>query len=78
MNRTESLYNQIVPILYRAALDGKAHVTISSSTYDIGMVADMLAKKLIDRNGIYRFIAGRHECQIELVPSERSYHLISK
>jgi len=71
--RTETLYNQIVPILYRAALDGKAYITITSSTNEIGLVADSLAKKLIARNGIYRFIAGHRECQIELVPSDRSY-----
>jgi hypothetical protein len=70
--RTESLYRQIVPILYRAALEGKAYITITSSQA-IGTVADLLAKRLIERNGIYRFISGHRECQIELVPSDRSY-----
>jgi hypothetical protein len=70
--RTECLYRQIVPILYRAALAGKSYVTITS-THEIGTVADMLAKRLIERNGIYRFITGHRECQIELVPSDRSY-----
>lgn len=70
--RTECLYRQIVPILYRAALEGKSYVTITS-TQEIGTCADILAKRLIERNGIYRFISGNRECQIELIPSDRSY-----
>ena len=71
--RTEEIYNRIVPLLYKAALQGKPYVTISSETHDISLIADLLAKRLIDKNGIYRLIANQRECQIELVPSERSY-----
>jgi len=70
--KTEGQYRQILPILYRAALEGKSYITITS-TQEIGTVADALAKRLIERNGIYRFITGHRECQIELVPSDRSY-----
>ena len=71
--KAEVLYKQIIPILYRAAIDGKSYVTITTAAHDISVVADILAKKLIDRNGIYRFTSMNRECQIELVPSERSY-----
>jgi hypothetical protein len=71
--KAEALYNQIIPILYRAAIDGKSYVTITTGAHDISVVADILAKKLIERNGIYKFTSVHRECQIELVPSERTY-----
>ena len=71
--KCEQLYKQILPLLYQAAIEGKSYVTITSNTTDISLVADMLAKELIKKNGIYRFIAGSRECQIELVPTERTY-----
>ena len=71
--KTNLLYEKIIPILYKAAMQAKPHVTISSDKYDISLVADLLAKRLINENGIYRLTVGPRECQIEFVPSERSY-----
>lgn len=71
--KAEVLYKQILPILYRAAIEGKSYVTITAAAHDISAVADILAKKLIDRNGIYKVTSINRECQIDLVPSERSY-----
>lgn len=69
--RSENIYKQILPILYRAALDGKAYVNITTS--DISGVSDLVAKKLIERNGIYRFTSNLRECQIELVQTGHLY-----
>jgi len=74
-HKSEQLYKMILPLLYKAATEGKPYITISTEQYDIGLVADILAEKLIKRNGIYKMISGHRECQIELVPSERSYRL---
>ena len=71
--RTDELYKQIVPMLYKAALQGKPYVTISSESHDISLISDLLAKKLIENNGIYKLIRGSRECHIELVPTERPY-----
>ena len=72
-HKADVLYKQLLPILYAAALNGKSYITIACTSSDIYIVADLIAKRLIDENGIYRFVAGQRECQIELVPSDRSY-----
>jgi len=72
-HKADVLYKQLLPILYTAALNGKSYITIACTSSDIYIVADLIAKRLIDENGIYRFVAGQRECQIELVPSDRSY-----
>ena len=72
--KANEFYKQILPILYKASLDGKPFITISSEHANISNVADILANKLIKQNGIYRFIANQRECQIELVPTENQYH----
>jgi len=74
-HKSEQLYKMILPLLYKAATEGKSYITIPTEQYDIALVADILAEKLIKRNGIYKMISGHRECQIELVPSERSYRL---
>ena len=71
--KTNILYEKIIPILYKAAMQAKPYVTITSDKYDISLVGDLLAKRLIDENGIYRLTVGPRECQIEFVPSERSF-----
>ena len=71
--KANEFYKQILPILYKAAVDGKPFITISSEHTNFSSVADILADKLIKQNGIYRFIANNRECQIELVPSENHY-----
>ena len=53
-------------------MQAKPFVTISSDKYDISLVA-RLATRLIDENGIYRLTVGPRECQIEFIPSERSF-----
>ena len=71
--KANEFYKQILPILYKAAIDGKPFVTISSEHANISSVADILADKLIKQNGIYRFIANQRECQIELVSTNNHY-----
>ena len=71
--KANDLYDQIIPLLYSAAIEGKSYITINVENINIHHIADLVADKLIKQNGIYKLVAGRQECQIELIPSDRSY-----
>ena len=71
--KANELYKQILPILYKASVEGKPFVTISSEHANISNIAEILADKLIKKNGIYRLTATQRECQIELVPTSSNY-----
>ena len=57
----------------KAAISGKPYIVITNHTTEIQMVADLLAKKLFENNGIYKLQSSYRECQIEFVPSDRTY-----
>jgi hypothetical protein len=73
--KTQKLYNEILPLLFDAASQGKPFITIikKEMVHDIQMTADLLAKKLFDNNKIYRLVSTGRECDIEIIPSSRSY-----
>ena len=73
--KTQKLYDEILPLLFDAASEGKPFITIlkKDTVHDIQMIADLLAKKLFTNNKIYRLISTGRECDIELIPSSRSY-----
>ena len=52
----------------KAAISGKPYIVITNHTTEIQMVADLLAKKLFENNGIYKLQSSYRECQIEFVP----------
>ena len=71
--KCDQIYDQIVPLLYKAALEGKPYITIDATVVDIHPIADILAKKLIKNHGINKLTIGPKECQIEFIPSERMF-----
>jgi len=72
--KAETLYKEILPILFDAATSGKSFITITSTRVkEIQLVADLLAKKLFTNNKIYKLVSTPRECDIEIVPSTRTY-----
>ena len=67
--------NEILPLLFDAASQGKPFITIikKDKVHDIQMIADLLSKKLFDKNKIYRLVSTGRECDIEIIPSSRTY-----
>ena len=73
MQKCEKIYKKLLPVLMKAAMAGKPYIIITTHTTEIQMVADLLAKKLFKNNGIYKLQSSYRECQIEFVPSDRTY-----
>ena len=71
--KCNQLYEEIVPLLFEASLVGKPYITITHHVKDIQCVADMLAKKLFNNHGIYKLQTTQNECQIDIIPSNRSF-----
>ena len=68
------IYNDILPILFNAALKGKSHVKLTEEyTQDIKLIADLLAEKLFSLHNIYRMLYSSNECIIEFVPCDSTY-----
>ena len=64
----EHIYEKIFPHLYDAAISGKPYISISlDNNEDIDAIADLLAKKLFEENGIYRFLHKGNECRIDFI-----------
>ena len=73
MQKCDKIYKKLLPLLMKAAISGKPYIVITNHTTEIQMVADLLAKKLFENNGIYKLQSSYRECQIEFVPSDRTY-----
>ena len=73
LQKCNKIYKQILPLLFKAAIAGKPYVTITTNTLEIQTVADLLAKKLFVNNSVYKLQSSFRECQIDFVPSDRSY-----
>jgi len=73
--KVETLYKEILTLLFTAASEGKPFIVISDKkkVYDIQLVADLLSKKLFEKNKIYKLVTTPTTCDIELIPSNRSY-----
>lgn len=72
-NKTNIIYKEILPILYKAAKNGQPFVTITHNNKNIQLVADLLASKFFHKNKIYKLISTPRECTIEIIPSKKSY-----
>jgi len=55
--KCDELYSYILPILFKAALDGKSEISIKENAKDFQSVAEELSQKLFENNGIYRVIS---------------------
>ena len=72
--KAEMLYKELLPIIFRAAINGQPFITITDKkkVKDIQLTADLLSKKLFN-NKIYRLIITLNECNIDIIPSDRNY-----
>ncbi len=73
MQKCNKIYKKILPVLFKAAVQGKPYVTITANAPEIQNVADLLAKKLFTNNSVYKVQSSYREFQIDFVPSDRSY-----
>jgi len=75
LEKTEILYKEILILLFEAASNGKPYITIStkSKVHDIQLVADLLSTKLFKNNKIYKLTTTPNICDIEIIPSNRTY-----
>ena len=67
------IYNEILPILYKAAQNGQSFVIITHNNKNIRLVSDLLANKLFNNNNVYRLLSTPRECTIDIIPSKKSY-----
>lgn len=68
-----NLYNDILPIMFEASLQGKAYITIPMPmAKNVRMVGDLISKRLFIKHNIYRMICNFRECTIELVKSHEN------
>lgn len=56
--KSQELYDELVPVLRRAAMEGQAHVTLAQTgkVKDIQKVADALSDMLFTRNNVHRMV----------------------
>lgn len=75
LQKLDIIYKEILILLFEAANNGKPFITISdkNTVYDIQLVADLLSAKLFDNNKIYKLTATPNVCDIEIIPSNRTY-----
>lgn len=73
--KMESLYKELLPILFDAAAEGKPFVTISEKkkVHEIQLIADLLSTKLFEQNKIYKLVTTPNECNIEIIATNRNY-----
>jgi len=73
--KMESIYKELLPILFNAAAKGKPFISISEKkkVHDIKLIADLLAKKLFEQNKIYKLTITSNICDIEIISSNRNY-----
>ena len=73
--KMESIYKELLPILFNAAAKGKPFISISEKkkVHDIQLIADLLAKKLFEQNKIYKLTITSNICDIEIISSNRNY-----
>jgi len=72
-DKSSVIYNEILPILYKAARKGQPFVTITHNNKNIQLVSDLLANKLFINNNIYKLLSTPRECTIDIIPSKKSY-----
>lgn len=69
--KCEKHYNEIIPLLYQAAKEGKSKLTITTNTKDLQTIYSMLTKKLFT-HGVYKVQSTPSEFNIYLLPEKRN------
>ena len=65
-----NLYNDIIPILFEAAITGKAYVNIPNPlARTVRMVSDLISQRLFRNHNIHKMTCSYRDCTIELVKS---------
>ncbi len=69
--KCEKYYNEILPLIYKAAKEGKSYISILSNSKELQTVFSMLSKKLF-KHGIYKIQALQNEFNIYILPENVS------
>lgn len=70
MRLANNLYKDMLPILFEAAITGKAYINIPLPlAKSVRMVGDLISQRLFQNHNIYRMTCNYRDCTIELVKS---------